>query len=286
MAEDNQSILIVEADRELGELYSLVLRDEGYRTEQIAASPEAIDVTREKRPDLVILDIPVVGSHQYDLLDALRADEAARRVPVLVITTSPSAAEASIASYNVRGAITKPFDLEELLVKTRDALKQPTIHAEVPSDVQPHGLLARAEKILAGHSRDALFRWVQRLRQESPWREKDDLRLSDVLDSVPVLVEALAGAMQYGDPGTFFTHHPSANDRVRNHAAVRRGQGISLGALVREYGILRDELWQMFWQYLPEHISKDDGAQLQKAVDGTLDHIVQVTIPAYLEDQG
>jgi CheY-like chemotaxis protein len=283
MQADSHRVLVVEHDADTAEMLTMVLRDEGYSADWIGNTPDIVGVVRHHNPELVVIDLLATQSNQYRVLDDLRVDEMTRRIPVLAMTTANAIAEGAMASYNVRGAIAKPFGLDEFLTKVGDALGETPLLAEVPAEIQHGEIQEVAQKILAEHSRAAIFRWVQRLRQEEPWQQRTDLRLSEVLDSVPVLVEALSAAIHYGNVATYFARHPHANDRVRAHATVRYEQGFELDALVKEYGILRDELWQLMWRFMPDNLTKADAAELQRMIDGTLDHIVQVTIPAYIE---
>ena len=55
-------------------------------------------------------------------------------------------------------------------------------------------------------------------------------------------------------------------------------QGFSLSSLIREYAMLRSEIWRLFRRYLPEDVKARDVLVLQEAVDLSLDRIVELTI--------
>ncbi|HUE75357.1 MAG TPA: response regulator [Chloroflexota bacterium] len=283
MTETSQRVLIVEHDDDLARLLHEVLTDEGYQAEWILASPESVGEIRRRQPDVLIVNVAPGWNNEYDLLDTLRADSVGQRIPVLVITTSELLANGALASYNVRETLVKPLDLEDFLAKVAQALGQPPLQAEIPPGVGVSGVQARAEDILTEYSRDLLMRWMQRLNWESYWEGRRDLGFQGVLDNAPVIVEALTAALSYGNPATFFERHPEAIDRVRQHTWARRSQDVPLSVLVREYSLLRDELWGMLGRQLPAEISTSDVLLLERAINRTFDRVVELTIPAYVE---
>lgn len=291
MAEERKRVLVLEHDPSIADLLKSLLETEGYQVDimLLAGPPDPfVERVRATKPDLVMVDIlPTNPEEGYRLLDVLRSDPIAQRVSVVAVTTAGPLSEEAIASYNVRASVVKPFDLDELLAKLREAAGLPPLHAEVlPTAKPPLPILEQAKEILDCYSREALLRWVQRLRREEPWRGRGDLGLGMVLDRTPVLVEAVSAALQYGNPDEFFGQHPDAVERVTGHARDRRAQGIPLASLIREYTLLRDEIWLAITSHLPGPVQPSDLYSLQQAISGTMDRIVERTVPAYGEAEG
>ena len=70
----------------------------------------------QPRPDLVILDLNLPRRSGHEVLAVMRADEALRRIPVAVLTTS--SAEADVARTYDLGAncfLTKPVDMDQFM---------------------------------------------------------------------------------------------------------------------------------------------------------------------------
>ncbi|MEX2289075.1 MAG: response regulator [Mycobacteriales bacterium] len=68
------------------------------------------------RPDLVILDLNLPKMNGHEVLAAMRADQALRRIPVAILTTS--AAEADVVKTYDLGAncyLTKPVDVDQFV---------------------------------------------------------------------------------------------------------------------------------------------------------------------------
>jgi len=292
MAEESaKRILVLEPDPDIASLLEMLLQEEGYQVDLMPPSKDpgpVVEGVRDRKPDLVIVDIsPLDPETGYRLLDALRSDPVAQQFPVLASAESDQVAEASLASHNVKDAVTKPYNLDVLMDRVRKAIGLPPLTARIPTTgVGSLRALEQAKEILDRYSREVLLHWVEGLRKEEPWRDRTDLHLADVLDHAPVMIEAVSAALAYGDPDQFFKAHPDARERVLEHACTRCGQRIPLESLVREYTILRDEIWATLSRHLPEPIQPSDLYPLAKTVAGTLDRIVEKTIPAYVNCSG
>jgi CheY-like chemotaxis protein len=86
-----------------------VVRDGVSALEHIRAYPDAC-------PDLVILDLNLPRMSGHEVLAAMREDEAMRRIPVAVLTTS--SAESDVATTYDLGAncfLTKPVDVQAFI---------------------------------------------------------------------------------------------------------------------------------------------------------------------------
>ena len=69
------------------------------------------------RPDLILLDLNLPRMNGFEVLDAVKADESLKRIPVVVLTTS-QAEQDIIRSYDLHANayVTKPVDLEQFIV--------------------------------------------------------------------------------------------------------------------------------------------------------------------------
>lgn len=109
-------ILLVDDDRELLELLCSVFERAGYRRLLTAVSGrEALELWREKKPDLIVLDVMMPGMDGFSVLREIRRGS---RVPVLMLSAR-SEAEDRIAGLEC-GAddyLPKPFLPKELLLR-------------------------------------------------------------------------------------------------------------------------------------------------------------------------
>lgn len=274
--------LIIERDPDLAGLLEVVLREEGFVAESQIVGAAGIAPLCSQRPDLIIVDLlNKRPDEDSPLLDALRVDPLGRRVPVLALAAQDTVAEAAYANYNVAATLAKPFDIEDFVAKVNEALQRPPLHAGIAAEPHPEGILAEAEAILSRYSRTVVFRWIRRLQKTEPWSAKRDLRLPDLLDHIPVLVEAIGLALQYGAVAEVFEKHPEVTRRAREHAWLRHNQGIDLRALILEYSLLREEVWRALSEHLDHALQPADVATLSALINGTVDRIVQAAMPTW-----
>jgi two-component system, chemotaxis family, response regulator Rcp1 len=72
------------------------------------------------RPDLVLLDLNLPGLHGSAVLQEVKSDPDLRRIPVVVLTTSPSEDDILHAyDHHVNSYIRKPVDLDQFLAVLR-----------------------------------------------------------------------------------------------------------------------------------------------------------------------
>jgi hypothetical protein len=276
-------VVVFARDQDFADLLNFALQQEGLATESHMAAPDEVATSCSRRPSLLIVDLyhnnPEANA---TLLDALRTDPICRSVPVLALATTSVVTDLSLASYNVTATLTMPFDLDELVLKAREALGQSPIRAAIPPGAKlPAGILAEAAAILAWYSRDAAFRWLSRLQREAPWMERRGLRQLELLDHVPVLVEAVTTALDLGSADALFERHPETTARALRHARLRQSQGLLLRELIREYSYLREELWGTISAHLTRPLAPSDLRLIASIVNGTIDRIIEAAMPAW-----
>jgi len=124
-------ILIVDDEPDIRALIDGVLADEGYEVRQAANSDQALAAFRQKRPNLVVLDIWLQNSRLDGLgiLDALHREEP--RVPVVMISghgTIETAVQA--IQQGAYDFIEKPFKSDRLLLIVARALEAARLKRE------------------------------------------------------------------------------------------------------------------------------------------------------------
>jgi CheY-like chemotaxis protein len=88
-----------------------------------AADPGlGLQLAREHRPDLILLDINLPDMDGYEVLTRLRGDAATQHIPVIAVTANALPRDAiRAAAANFDGYVTKPIDVSEFL-KLYDAV--------------------------------------------------------------------------------------------------------------------------------------------------------------------
>jgi DNA-binding response OmpR family regulator len=109
---DAGEILVIEDDAGIRETLADYLRHEGYRVDLARDGIEGLERLSERRPHLILVDLIMPGMNGGQFLKRVRADDATRAVPVVLMTGTRAASEASVAADAV---LHKPFELDELL---------------------------------------------------------------------------------------------------------------------------------------------------------------------------
>lgn len=109
---DAGAILVIEDDAGIRETLSDFLRSEGFRVDLARDGAEGLERIAARRPDVVLVDLLMPGMNGRQFLARLRAEEATRSLPVVLMTGSRPAGE-TVAAADV--VLQKPFELDELL---------------------------------------------------------------------------------------------------------------------------------------------------------------------------
>ena len=107
------TILIVEDNEKNMKLVRDILRHRGHETLEAVTGEEGVRLARERRPDLVLMDIQLPDIDGIAALGKIRGDTALDRVPVLAISASvmPDEQQKIVAS-GFDAFITKPINLK------------------------------------------------------------------------------------------------------------------------------------------------------------------------------
>jgi CheY-like chemotaxis protein len=106
-----------------------LLRQEGYRAVRAWDPQEALRLARGRTPDLVLLDLNLAYPDGLEVLRQVRANEATRRAPIVVVAggnlnLSPEDEQL------VDGLVHKPFDIDLMLNAVRKALGEPLVEVQ------------------------------------------------------------------------------------------------------------------------------------------------------------
>lgn len=118
-------LLIVEDDFDISNMLRIYFDSQGYETIVATRGEEALEVCRHKLPNLVILDIMLPDINGYEVCRDLRSNLRTSHIPIIFLTQKDERSD-QIAGLEM-GAddyITKPFDLQLLLLRVEGALRR------------------------------------------------------------------------------------------------------------------------------------------------------------------
>lgn len=125
MAEAKSKILVVEDDLDVAEMLNAYFRVQGYEVFTVNWGEDGVDACQTINPDLVILDIRLPDIDGYEVAKRLRTDRRTQDVPIIFLTEKRDRADRLHGlELGADDYITKPFDVQELRLRVRNALRR------------------------------------------------------------------------------------------------------------------------------------------------------------------
>jgi two-component system, OmpR family, response regulator VanR len=111
-------VLIADDDRDILELVSLTLEQDGYEVVQARNGEEALRVAAERTVHLAVLDLMMPGIDGYEVTRRLRAADGDQRLPILILSAFAEDRQAALAlAAGADAYMRKPFSPRALLAK-------------------------------------------------------------------------------------------------------------------------------------------------------------------------
>ena len=120
MSKDPRSILVVDDNEDIRNLLSLVLQKEGYEVFLAPNGSEALEIVKNNRLDLVLLDVMMTELSGLEVLSNIRGnkDNKISSIPVMMITAASTVSDIDAAvEIGASSYIIKPFRNINLIEK-------------------------------------------------------------------------------------------------------------------------------------------------------------------------
>lgn len=125
MSESKPTILVVEDDLDVAEMLSAYFRVQGYEVLVANGGEDGVETCRAHRPNLVILDIRLPDIDGYEVARLLRSNRRTADIPIIFLTEKRHREERLQGlELGADDYITKPFDIQELRLRVRNALRR------------------------------------------------------------------------------------------------------------------------------------------------------------------
>ncbi len=162
------TVLIVDDDPAIREIFTIYLEMRAYRVLTAAGGRECLDLLNTQIPDLILLDMMMEPMDGWETLLAIRSRSASRAIPVIIITGKEATPE-EILQYGIliEDFIVKPVDFkrisasfhliiekDQVLRREIERIKETEQDPELPGEYTHLLRLVRVAKNLMARSRD------------------------------------------------------------------------------------------------------------------------------------
>ncbi|WP_345263631.1 MtrAB system response regulator MtrA [Nocardioides nanhaiensis] len=115
-------VLVVDDDAALAEMLTIVLRQEGFDSRMCVRGDEALEVFRDYRPDVVLLDVMLPGKDGIDVCKEIRATSG---VPIVMLTAKGDTVDVVVGlESGADDYVVKPFKPKELVARIRARVRR------------------------------------------------------------------------------------------------------------------------------------------------------------------
>lgn len=224
-------IFIVEDDLDLSEMLSAYFRVQGYEVETASRGEDAVEAISREIPDVTVLDIRLPDIDGYEVCRRLRRARRTQNLPVIFLTEKRDRDD-KLAGLELGAVdyITKPFDIQELRLRVRNALRRAHLSTlQNPVTGLPEGVLVRErlEQMLRQPEWGVVLAGIHGL---SRFRDKFGFVAADDVSRAVTLM--ISNAVQESGVGEDFIGHTDSGDFVII-TAVDRSHKLAERCLVR-----------------------------------------------------
>jgi len=180
----NASVLIVDDQESNVLLLEEMLREAGYARVASTMNPhEVCALHRQNRYDLILLDLQMPGMDGFQVMEALKTNDADAYLPVLVITAQPGHKLRALQA-GAKDFISKPFDLIEVKTRIHNMLEVRLLYKKLENynKVLEQTVQERTAELRESEAR---YRSLTELASDWYWEQDENGNFSKV--SGPVL---------------------------------------------------------------------------------------------------
>lgn len=211
--EKMQKILIVDDEETIVQLIDYNLKNAGFSTITAGNGNDAVSLAKEKKPDLIILDVMLPGIDGFDVVKAIRKFSS---VPVLMLTARTEEFDRVLGlELGADDYLTKPFSTRELIARVKAILRRTSVE---PSEEQTK--LIKAGSLTIDEESHKVF--VNDIEIQLTAKEYELLKLlvtnKGRVFSRDKLLEQLWGYDYFGDTRTVDVHIRHIREKLENHS--------------------------------------------------------------------
>ncbi len=126
---DKKQILLVDDDPDFVEAVRVIVESGGYDVRVAYDGQEGLEAVAEQRPDLIVLDVMMPVMNGHEACAKLKADEATREIPIILLTavadrvTTSTYTHRDMLESEAEDYMPKPVEPGELLERIKSWLQ-------------------------------------------------------------------------------------------------------------------------------------------------------------------
>src|SRR4051812_48856735 len=121
-------VVVIDDDKEfLGEMEDLLIAS-GYETTAVNDTQTALDISKQKRPDVILMDLKMPGKSGFELADEMSRITELRDIPIIGISGFFKDEFNSFMNLcGIKSCLKKPFNSREVISAIEDAVEKSKI---------------------------------------------------------------------------------------------------------------------------------------------------------------
>ncbi|MCP4652054.1 MAG: response regulator [Candidatus Omnitrophica bacterium] len=116
-----KKILVVDDEVDIVEVLKLRLEANSYSVSVALDGAIGLEKAKSEKPDLILLDIAMPKLDGYNFVKEIKADEATRGMPIIILTAKDKMKDL-FEIEGIKDYIVKPFDPEKLIARVEKVL--------------------------------------------------------------------------------------------------------------------------------------------------------------------
>ena len=111
----DKNVMVVEDNEKNRKLMRVVLKAKGYNIIEAATGEEALNLLKNQKPDIILMDIQLPGIDGLTLIKQIKASVITKDIPIIAVTAyAMKGDEQKILDTGCNAYISKPINTQEL----------------------------------------------------------------------------------------------------------------------------------------------------------------------------
>jgi len=118
-------ILIIDDEKDTANLIKLYLENKGFKALVALSGPDGVNLAKEKRPDLILLDLRMPGMDGFSVMKVLKMDKETEKIPVIILTAHDTKGyREKCLMLGATEYLTKPFSEDDLTKEIEERIRK------------------------------------------------------------------------------------------------------------------------------------------------------------------